>query len=275
MISQDIAISVGGSRMPAYLCRPEEGSGPHPAVIVLQEVFGFTPETHRITALLPAIGYVGLAVNYYHRTNPEMSEPYTEEGSKRAFEIARSVTEQHLLEDVGAAAEWLRAQPFVRAGEIATWGFGFGAAAALATASMDSLRGAIAFYPVGATTAMPGDGKSLISDLSKVRIPVLLIFGEKDYYVSRYDMDTIHRALQAGGRGVRTQIYPNVGHSFFRHGRAQAIAELQRYSDESVAQAVADSWNLVRKFLDDVFTGSTHVGETDGIRTPRRQSTPA
>lgn len=273
MISQDIVIPVDGSSMPAYLARPQEGSGPHPAVIVLQEVFGFTPETKRITDLLASIGYAGLAINYYHRTSPQMNEPYTEEGHKRAFEIASTVTARSLGTDVQAAIDWLNAQPFVKAGKIATWGFGFGATAAFVTADRRDLCGAIMFYPAHLTVPMPGGGEPPLDRAAQANVPMLIIFGEQDYYVCRYDMDRINQSLKAANKDVRMQIYPNVGHSFFRHGRPQAILELQRYSDEAVAQTVADSWDLVKAFLLDIFNRpQQRASETGDIRTERTQS---
>lgn len=273
MISQDITIPVDGSNMPAYLARPEEGSGPHPAVIVLQEVFGFTPETRRVTDLLASIGYVGLAINYYHRSDPDMNEPYTEEGNTRAFRTAASVTPAQLNADVGAAIDWLNAQPFVKAGKIATWGFGFGASAAFVTADRTDLRGAILFYPGNIAAPLPSGGEPPLEHAGEVAIPLLMIFGEKDYYISRFDMDRIHQTLTHAGKDVRMQIYPNVGHSFFRHGRPQAIAEMERYSDESVAQAVADSFDLVKTFLIDVFNRKQpRASENGDIRTERTGS---
>lgn len=273
MISQDVMIPVDGSQMAAYLARPEEHSGPHPAVIVLQEIFGFTPETKRVTQLLASIGCVGLAINYYHRTNPEMCEPYTEEGNRNAFAAAAKVTTQQIITDVTAAAAWLNTQPFVKTGKIATWGFGFGARAAFVSSSLKELSGAICFYPIYIPTPMPGGGEPPLDRVREVAIPLLLVFGEKDYYVSRHDMDRIHQALKDAGKEFQVQIYPDVGHSLFRHGRPEAIAEQARYSDEAVAYAVADAWNIVQKFLNDVFSRSQAPSAATGdIRTERIQS---
>jgi carboxymethylenebutenolidase len=271
MICQDVVIPVDGSNMPAHLARPEEGSGPHPAVIVLQEVFGYTPETKRITELLPSIGYVGLAINYYHRTQAEVAEPYTEEGNRRAFEIASRVTAEQMTQDVRAAMGWLNAQPFVKSGKIATWGFGFGGTVAFVTASLRELSGSILFYPMYLTT-MPGGGESPLDYAGDVNIPLLMIFGEHDYYVSRFDIDRINQALRVAKKDAKVQIYPNVGHSFFRHGRPQAIGELQKYSDEAVAQACADAWNVVRAFLIDIFNRPQRAAVTGDIRTTSTQS---
>jgi carboxymethylenebutenolidase len=275
MISQDITIPVDDLQMPAYLARPDERSGPHPAVIVLQEVFGLTPEVRRITDLLASTGYVALAINYYHRTNPNLNEPYTEEGNRNAFAAAARVTAEHLTADVRAAVQWLNAQSFVRAGNIATWGFGFGATAAFITSSLAELSGAICFYPANVANPMPGGHEPPISDAHRVAVPLLLVFGQKDYYVSRFDMDRIHRALKDAGKDFHMQIYPNVGHSFFRHGRPEAIVEVERYSDEAIAQAVADAWDLVQAFLRDVFSrrrshasvsGDIHKKHTESIQ---------
>ena len=275
MISQDVSIAVDGSQMPAYMARPEENSGPHPAVIVLQEVFGFTPETKRVTDLLASTGYVGLALDYYHRTNPRLSEAYTEDGNARAFAAASNVTASTFIADVGAAIEWLNSRPFVRTGKIATWGFGFGATGAFVASSLTQLSGAICFYPANVAVPMPGGGEPPIDRAAESNVPLLLVFGEKDYYISRFDMDRIASSLDRAGKDARIQIYPDVGHSFFRHGRPEAIAEQQRYSDEAIAQAVADAWDSVRIFLRDVFSRTEtpeRAAETGDIRTERTRS---
>ena len=273
MISQDVVIPVDGSNMPAYLARPQEGSGPHPAVIVLQEVFGFTPETKRVTELLPSIGYVGLAINYYHRTNPQMVQPYTEEGVKNANESAASVAAQDVLADVRGAIQWLNSQSFVKQGKIATWGFGFGANCAFISSELTDLNGAILFYPPYLTTPLPSGGDPPLDHIADVNVPLLIIFGEQDYFVPRYDMDRICQAAKSANKDVRLEIYPGVGHSFFRHGRPQAVEELRGYSDEAVAQAVADSWDLVKSFLIDSFNRPPRRGaETGDIRRERTQS---
>ncbi len=253
MITSELTIPVAGSQMPAYLARPEEGSGAHAAVIVLQEVFGFTPETKRVTDLIAGAGYVGLAVNYYHRTRPECNEPYDDDGSARAFAAATEVSKGTLREDVAAAAAWLGVQPFVRAGKIATWGFGFGGTAAFVCASLSELCAAVCFYPGHLTKPMPNGDAAPIAEVEAIRAPLLLCFGAQDYYVSRHDMDAILSALTQARKDFRVQIYPDVGHSFFRHGRPEAIVEHRRYSDEAIAQAVADSWDLVKAFLRDAF----------------------
>ncbi|MDQ6780791.1 MAG: dienelactone hydrolase family protein, partial [Candidatus Eremiobacteraeota bacterium] len=51
------------------LVRPEVDE-PRPCVIVLQEIFGVNAEIQRIAHLLAETGYVALAPNFFHRTDP-------------------------------------------------------------------------------------------------------------------------------------------------------------------------------------------------------------
>jgi carboxymethylenebutenolidase len=202
-----------------------------------------------------------------------MVQPYSEEGVQEANRIAASVTAENLIADVSGAIAWLNSQPFVKSGKIATWGFDFGANAAFVTAGLRELSGAIMFYPTQVMVAMPSGGEPPIDHVQDIAIPLLIIFGEQDYYVPRYDMDRMCQTIKDAKKDVRMEIYPGVGHSFFRHGRPQAILELQRYSDEAVAQAVADAWGMVKAFLIDIFNRPrSRAAETGDIRTERTQS---
>ena len=119
MQSQSVSLDVGGSAMSCYVARPD-GDGPKPAVIVLQEIFGVNTEVKRITDLVASAGYVGIAINYYHRTHPNLNEPYTQEGMQNGFAAAGAVSRAGLHADVQAAADWLNSQNFVAKGKVAT-----------------------------------------------------------------------------------------------------------------------------------------------------------
>lgn len=257
MISQAVNIPVDGSMMDSYLARPPEGTGPHPAVIVLQEVFGVNAEMRRITDLLPSVGYVGLAINYYHRTHPNMDVPYDESGMQTGMQAASQITRSTIFADLRAAAEWLRRSDFVRDGKLATWGFCMGGSLAFLSATMPQIAGAIGFY--GGSIARPfrnGEPEAL-ADVEKIRAPLLLCFGAEDKGIPPDAIDRIRTELQAHGKEFRIEVYPAVGHAFFRHGTHRAVASQQEFSDEAIANAVADSWNLVQTFLRDCFSRVT------------------
>ncbi|MDQ2681381.1 MAG: dienelactone hydrolase family protein [Candidatus Eremiobacteraeota bacterium] len=249
MKSSSLTIDVAGRAMPAYLAQPEEGSGSHPAVIVLQEIFGVNTEMKRITDLVASAGYVGLAINYYHRTDPDLNEPYDESGYKNGFIAAGKLTKAELREDVAAAIAWLDQQPFVRKGKIATWGFCLGGTVAFVTAPLPGLCGAISFYGTSIASALPNGEVEALVDADKIKIPLLLVFGGKDTSIPPESIERIDTALKAAAVHHRVQVYPNVGHAFFRHGSPAAISGQNNSSAEAVAESVADAWNLVQNFL--------------------------
>ncbi|MGB8265248.1 MAG: dienelactone hydrolase family protein [Candidatus Velthaea sp.] len=243
MHSQAVTITVDGSPMPSYLARPD-GDEPRPAVIVLQEIFGVNTEVKRITDLVAAAGYVGLAINYYHRTHPDLNEPYNEQGLQNGFAAAGAVTKASLRADVKAALEWLNAQDFVRFNHVATWGFCFGGTVAFVTATLGGLSAAIAFYGGNIAGPLPDGEPAPIDEAAQIQTPLLLVFGGQDTYIPAEAVEKIRQALTAAGKRFQVQVYPNQGHAFFR----DSSATLQSSED------VADAWDLVQAFLKEHFT---------------------
>lgn len=236
MTTSTVTIDSDGLPMTCYVARPDRGR--HPAAIVLEGVYGFDDELRRITDLLASTGYVGLAIDYFHRTDPDLQQPYTEAGRRRGTEATRSVTKAGLRADVSAARDWLNAQPFVENGRIATWGFGFGGTAAFVTSTLPGLVGAVAFYGQSITSPMPSGEGAPLDDVAALRAPLLLVFGGADALIGESDVAAIERRLTAHGKTYDLQLYPNVGHSFFR-AAGNSIA----------AREAADAWDRVQAFL--------------------------
>ena len=236
MRSESFTIDAGGGKMPAYLARPDDGA-PRPAVIVLQEIFGVNAEVKRITDLLASSGYVGLAINYYHRTHPDLNEPYTPEGLKNGFAAAGQVSRETLLTDVAAALGWLDAQDFVQTGSAGTWGFCFGGSVAFLSATLPGVRAAACFYGGQIASPLPGGEPPAIADAARLRAPLLLAFGGKDDHITPAHVEQIRSALEAARASFDIVVYPDQGHAFFRN------------SDLSQPD-VADAWRRVQAFFE-------------------------
>jgi carboxymethylenebutenolidase len=237
IVSQDLTIDVGDAKMPGYLARPGD-DGPHPAVIVLEGLFGFDEELRRITDLLAASGYVGFAINYFYRTHPTLSEPFSDEGRSHGEEAAKAVVKAQACIDVGAARDWLNDQPFVESGRVGSWGFGFGGTIAFVTATLPGINGAVVFYGQSIASLMPSGESAPIEDAKDIRAPLLLVFGGRDELVGPRDIETITSRLKTYGKRFDVQLYPNVGHSFFRAAAGT----------NSMREA-ADAWDRVQAFL--------------------------
>jgi carboxymethylenebutenolidase len=224
--------------MPCYLARPDD-DGARPAVIVLQEIFGVNTEVKRISDLLAATGYVALAINYYHRTHPDLNEPYTQEGLQNGFAAAGGVTRATMLADLSAAIDYLNTQDFVKFGHLATWGFCFGGSVAFESATLTGLSAAISFYGGSIAAPFPSGEPEALADTPNLRCPLLLVFGGKDDYIEPAKVERIRTTLSAAGKRFEVQVYPDEGHAFFRDSSAVIDS----------SQSVADAWDLVQAFL--------------------------
>lgn len=252
MIHTNVTVPVGAIEMPAYLARPT-GSGPHPAVIVLQEIFGVNEEMRRIADLLASVGYVAIAINFYHRIDPHFSAPYDDAGAARGYAAAAAVTRQSLTEDLAATLAWLKRQDFVKAGKVATWGFCLGGAVAFLSATLGDVSGAVCFYGGQITRPFPSGEPGTLDAAHEIACPVLLCYGAEDGGIPPDAIERVRATLGTAQKEHQIQIYPAVGHAYFRHGKSRATHAAGTDSDEALAQAVADSWNLVQTFLRRVF----------------------
>jgi carboxymethylenebutenolidase len=235
---KDLTIDVAGSAMPSYLARPD-GEDPKPAIIVLQEIFGVNAEVKRIADLFASAGYVALAINYYHRTHPDLNEPYTQAGLQAGFAAAGQVSKASLRADVAAAIAYLESQPFVAHGKIATVGFCFGGTTAFVTATVPGLKAAIPFYGGHIANNLPNGDPEGLADVGDIHIPMLLFFGGKDDFIPNEAVARIEKVLTDAHKEHEIVTYPNVGHAFFRESSA-ALSE---------SSEVADAWQKVQSFL--------------------------
>ncbi|MBD5653924.1 MAG: dienelactone hydrolase family protein [Candidatus Eremiobacteraeota bacterium] len=237
MQTQALTIAVDGSPMPSFLARPD-GDEPRAAVIVLQEIFGVNAEVRRIAELLAGAGYVALAINYYHRTHPDLNEPYTPEGLQAGFAAAAHITRATLRADVSASIAYLNGLPYVKHGKIATVGFCMGGAVAFVTSTLPGLTCAIPFYGGSIANGFPSGEAEGLADTNDVRVPLLLFFGGQDDYISADAVKRIDETLTAAGKTHEVVVYPDVGHAFFRESSAALDSG-----------DVADAWRRVRAFL--------------------------
>lgn len=235
--STSISIPVEGAKMPAYLARPSSQE-PAPAVIVLQEIFGVNAEIRRIADLVAQTGYVGLAINYYHRTDPDLDVPYNDEGIAKGRAASSKVTRKTIEPDINAAIDWLNAQDFVKFNHIATWGFCAGGSMAFFSSTLRGISGAVSFYGGQIAKPLHSGEPGFIEEAQRVKAPLLLVFGGKDQGIPQEDVDRVERTLRDAKKRFSLHTYPNEGHGFFRQS-----------SNDFANPDVTDAWTRVREFL--------------------------
>ena len=231
-----VDIIVNESTMEGYLTQPE-AQGRHPAVVVIQEIWGVNSHIQSGVDRLPARGYVGLAPAMFHREGP-MTIGLHEEMDTAIARMGRS-TDVNILSDVKAAVDYIKAQSFVQGDKIGIVGFCFGGRVSyLAACSISDLSASVVFYGGGIGTAL-GDGPSPLEQTSNIGCPVLGLFGEEDTNPTPEDVAKMDEELTKYGKTHEFHSYAGAGHGFHCEARASYMPE-----------AAADGWGKAMAWFD-------------------------
>ena len=220
-----------------------EGSDSHPAVVVIQEIWGVNSHIQFLTDRFPTQGYVGLAPAMFHREG-RMTMGLHEE-MDLALARMGNCTDAGIVADVQAAVNYLKAQPFVQSDRIGIVGFCFGGRVSyLAACNVSDLKATVVYYGGRIMGARGGDGASPIEQTSTINSPVLGLFGEEDQNPSPEDVAKIDAELTRLGKDHEFHTYPGCGHGFNCNARTS-------YRPESAR----DAWGKAMAWFDKYLKG--------------------
>lgn len=245
----------------AYLARPA-GPEPHPALVLVHEIFGLTPHIEQVADRLASEGYAVLAPHLFSSRHvpPEMTSANIaltmrffrtippERQRDSAFvqsEIAgRPAAEAEVLskllgvmfalprpllaEELEAGVDFLEAQPYVLRGRIGSLGFCFGGAMSLELATHGRTRATVAFY---------GQNPEPVGRLARRAGPVLGIYGGTDARINA-ELGTLVSELVRQTPGFEIVVYEGAPHAFFNDT-----------SENYRPAAAMDAWGRVQRFL--------------------------
>lgn len=193
--------SADDTTLHAYLAAPE-GEGPFPAVLMIHEWWGMTPEMTELADELAAEGYVVLAPDTYRGA--------TTNQIPRALYLRLTVPTERVDADMRAAFDYVANLPQVDAERIGVIGFCYGGGVALRHAIDNPLIAAtVNLY--GDTVADAGAFGALLSAESG---PVLGIFGGQDQQIPLDEVTAFEEALNEADIDNTITIYEGQGHAF-------------------------------------------------------------
>ncbi|MCH2511540.1 MAG: dienelactone hydrolase family protein [Chloroflexi bacterium] len=231
-----IDIGVNASTMEGYLTQPE-GEGSHPAVVVIQEIWGVNSHIQSVVDRLPSLGYVGLAPAMFHREGPMTTGLHEEMDT--AIARMRNSTDADILADVNAAMAYLKAQSFVVGDKIGIVGFCYGGRVSyLAACNVSDLAASVVFYGGGIGNAL-GDGPSPLEQTANIGCPMLGLFGVEDANPTPDDVAKMDSKLTTHGKAHEFHSYDGAGHGFHCETRASYRPE-----------AAADAWGKAVAWFD-------------------------
>ena len=104
-VSEELAISTPDGTMTGYAYLPE-GDGPHPAVIVIQEVFGVDDHIKDVASRFAAEGYYAVAPDLFYREGAGLKVAY--DNRDEAFRLRATTTPDGITADLNALVAHLQ-----------------------------------------------------------------------------------------------------------------------------------------------------------------------
>jgi carboxymethylenebutenolidase len=174
-----------------------------PAIIMIHEWWGINDNIRSMANTLAKQGYVVLAADLFK--GQSANDP------NQAMQLVKIVSDnpQQSVSNLQAAVKYLSSLPFVDSSKIASIGWCFGGGQSLQLALHSEQR------PLVATILYYGT--PLVTDkqeLSKIKWPVLGIFGDNDQAIPLPNIQQFKAALDADGIPNEIHIYKGLGHAF-------------------------------------------------------------
>ena len=206
-------LQVNGQEMSAYVSVPS-GSGPFPAVVVIQTIRGVNQFIQDQSDKLAGEGYAAVAPDLFHRiTDPALTDPY---------ERGATLSDPEIIADCNAAVDFLLSHSAVDNDRIGIVGFCMGGRVAwLAAATNSHYKAAVPYYGGNILVARGAGVQSPFELTDAINCPILFHFGEIDANPSQDDMAKLDAELTRLDKPHQFFSYPEADHGFADHTGAR------------------------------------------------------
>ncbi len=211
-----------------YLVEPDARKSAYPGVVMIHEWWGLNDYIKDMAHVLAREGYRVLAVDLFGTVATT-----TEQARAQVAALDIKKTQDNL----SAAVTYLRASGSLKVASLG-WRFGGG----------QSFNLAVSGVPVDATIIYYGTVVPHIDMLSKIRAPILGIFGELDGVISTTTVRAYHNALVSLNKPRKTIMYPGVGNTFANSS-----------SSDFAQKEATHAWGVTLNFLDHYLRGGPDV----------------
>jgi carboxymethylenebutenolidase len=198
-----------------------------PGIVMIHEWWGLNENIKNMAESLAKEGYVVLAVDLYDGKVANTTDAAQNLVSKVRENPSESINNlQH-------AVRYLASLENVNSSQISSLGWCFGGGQSLQLALNTEPE-----YPLAATIIYYGNLVSDQESISKIKWPVLGVFGDQDKSISVESVKQFEKALNANGITNEIYIYEGVGHAFANPS-----------GDNYAPQETQDAWEKTVSFL--------------------------
>jgi carboxymethylenebutenolidase len=222
-----VDIPVGDGSISAYRARPA-GTAAVPVLLVVSEIFGVHAHIQDLCRRLAHVGYLAVAPNLFERQGDVTRLPSIE----AILPVVGRVPDAQVMDDLDATVAWAARAGGGDVRRLGITGFCWGGRITwLYAAHNPALKAGVAWYGRLEGNRPPLQPLSPLDLVSRLKAPVLGLYGGKDDGIPLDSVKRLQRALQETGSRSRIVLYPEAPHGFNADYRASYRAD-----------AAADGW---------------------------------
>ena len=201
----------------------EQGEGPRPAVVVIQEIFGVNHTMVEVAEGLAANGFYAVVPDLFAQFEPGIVlDDRKPDELKRAFDLFPKYDVDRGVEDVKATIAAVRTLPGV-SGKVGAVGYCLGGLQAFLAATRTDADAVVSYYGVNLD--------AFLGEADRIRRPLLVHIAGEDQFVPREAQDKVIAALK-DKPGVEVHRYEGADHAFARRAGDHYDAEQARVADQ-------------------------------------------
>lgn len=199
----------------AYIAHPA-GHGPHPALILIQEIFGVNANMRAWADRFAQHGYLAIVPDLFWRQQPGVQLTDQSEAEwKRAIDLMNGFDMNKGVEDLATTLHWLRQNAECN-GKVGCAGFCLGGRLAVLMAARTDINASVSYYGVFLD--------QLASEFAKISKPLLMHVAELDQYATP-TMRAVYEPELTKLHDVEYHVYEGQQHAFARQGGEHYNAE--------------------------------------------------
>jgi len=233
-------IPAGESSMRSFIATPKL-SGLYPGILFYSDIFQLTGTMLRSCVRLAGYGFVVVAPEIYHRTEPPgLVIPFDESGRARGLENAAKTPVADFDSDCRIALDYIAKHPSAAPGRIGAAGFCIGGHLAFRASLQPEVKATVCFYGTGIHNGRLGkdaDAGSL-QRAGEIRGKLLLVWGRLDPHIPEDGRSKIEETLCESNKSFAQRLY-EAEHAFMRD-------EGPRYDPEAADQAFGEMVSFFR-----------------------------
>jgi len=205
-MSEQLEVRVDDGHFTCHVERPA-APGPHPVIVILQEIFGVNEGIRSIARKYAMKGYIAVAPDLFWRSEPGLSLSEDKEGHwQRGFALYTAFDIDRGVRDIAATIRAARTLPDA-SGKVGVTGYCLGGLLTYLSAARTDADAFVAYYG--------GGTDRYLDEARNIKAPLLYHLAGADEYIGPEAQHAIMAALDPLPNALAF-VYPGRDHAFAR-----------------------------------------------------------